>query len=718
MLQNRPGVKVLFQLAILLLLEITVCGLKRVEGKSIADLRDDLKASLPDSMLATTLEELAWAYKDIDIDSMQYFGEKALRVAYRTGQKQVLAYALAEVSHAHKVKAEYDSAEFYLLRSIEVRKASGNQKDLGSAENLLGYLKLRMGELPEALSAFQRGLGYVKGKGWDGIEAGSWDGMGQVFLAMGNHEESLKAYQKSLEINQTRGDSIAQAKSLQSIGNYFQSTGRAIPALESYKKSERIYRAKGLQLSIAQILMNQGVVWYQRGQADSALVYLEEARMISERLGYFTLLNDIYNNLALVNAFLKRYEDAERYYRMDLEYCQSHGNHLKAAKTIVNLSKLLLEQGRKREALKTLDELPDGYRLSPEMRIEIYEVKNKCFAALGDFEEAYFWSTKQQKLSDSIALMMVSVQELNDKYLEEKAQREKAVENGKANEAKLAQVVAENQTQMILIIAGSIVLVISFLGFYFYIRWKQYRIRSLVAEAQVAKAKEEITIKLQEAELDAIRLSMLTQEKERKRIARNLHDRLGSKLSLVQISFQSILKHLVSIPEKTKQQYEETVIHLDEACEEVREISRNMMAGDLAHFGLQLALERFCQQVDVTCAIRVQFEAFGLPERLPAELEAQVYAMVRTLMENVLRHAEAKECLVQLFFDRELVKVVVKDDGRGFDPQTLSKVNGIGLRNVQERADALKGKFDIQAIPDDGVIVTVVLPLIANQKLR
>lgn len=717
MILKRPDWEIRLRLTELLVIVLAIIGGSRLAGQRISELRYDLEQSLSDTNRARKLEELAWAYQGVDPDSMYYFGHSALKLAYATGQNKVIVFALADISLAHKARAQYDSAELYLLRSIKLRKASGNQRDLGSAENMLGLLKLQTGEFSEALNAFNRGLVYVNGKGWDGIEAGIWDGMGQALLALGKHEESLEAYQKSLEINQMRGDSVAEAKSLQNIGNYFQSTERAIPALESYKEAERIYREKDLSMSIAQVLMNQGVVWYQRGQSDSALVYLEEARIISERLGYFTLLNDIYNNLALVSVYLKRYDDAERYYRMDLEYCISHSNDLKTAKTTINLGKLLLEQERFKESLQTIGNLPRSPLLLPEMKIELYEIKNKCYAGLGDFEEAYIWSSKQHRLSDSIATSMVSVQDLNDKYLNEKAQREKAVESAKANEAKLAMVVAENQTQLVFMIAGCVVLVISFLGFYFFLRSKRYLIRSLIAEALVAKTKEEINSKLQEAELDAIRMSMLTQEKERNRIARNLHDRLGSKLSLVQISFQSIQKHLTSIPEKTKQQYEEAVVHLDEACEEVREISRNMMAGDLAHFGLQLAVERFCDQVETTCSIKIQFDAFGLPERMQANLEAQIYAMIRTLMENVLRHAEAKVCAVQLHFERESIKVLVKDNGIGFDPQKLGTSKGIGLRNVKDRADSLKADLFIKSSPNEGVAVTIIIPLKTTSEL-
>jgi two-component system NarL family sensor kinase len=248
-------------------------------------------------------------------------------------------------------------------------------------------------------------------------------------------------------------------------------------------------------------------------------------------------------------------------------------------------------------------------------------------------------------------------------------------------------------------------------------RNQRFKIRTLEAEADAAEQRAlnqqkrtEIQNILQDAELKALRLSMETQQRERSRIASNLHDRLGSKLSVVQWLFQSLVKYTSSMPENVQEKYGKGITYIEEACTEVRDIARNMQSGDLAHFGLQMALERFCDQVRLSCDLSIQFTAFGSPRKLSAELEGEIYATIRTLIENVLRHAGARQCSIQLHYQAETLQIMIEDNGKGFDVAVIAQGPGIGLKNVKQRVENLEGTFSVESKPNAGTLVAITFP--------
>lgn len=187
------------------------------------------------------------------------------------------------------------------------------------------------------------------------------------------------------------------------------------------------------------------------------------------------------------------------------------------------------------------------------------------------------------------------------------------------------------------------------------------------------------------------------QEEERARLARDLHDGLGGMLPTVKLYLGSARGNLVLTPENA-QLFSRSIEHLDDSIQKMRRVARDLMPETLLTFGLPAAVRDLCETLQHgQPSLRVQCEVFGLEgpaERLPQRTELVVYRLVQELLNNVLKHAQARQVIVQLVRHEAQVQVVVEDDGRGFDA-TRSLATGVGLRSIQARVDYLSGTLDL-----------------------
>ncbi|MBP7515706.1 MAG: hypothetical protein KA791_14220, partial [Flavobacteriales bacterium] len=136
-----------------------------------------------------------------------------------------------------------------------------------------------------------------------------------------------------------------------------------------------------------------------------------------------------------------------------------------------------------------------------------------------------------------------------------------------------------------------------------------------------------------------------------------------------------------------------------------RRISHDMVAGTLAHFGLEKALEGLCDSVRVTGRLAVELRVFGLENRLERGVEITVYRIVQELVGNALKHAKASELSINLTRTPGRLSVIVSDDGVGFDPSASTE--GMGLANVRKRAATLGGEITVDSVRSKGTTVSL-----------
>lgn len=214
------------------------------------------------------------------------------------------------------------------------------------------------------------------------------------------------------------------------------------------------------------------------------------------------------------------------------------------------------------------------------------------------------------------------------------------------------------------------------------------------------------------------RLLLASQERERERIAAELHDGLSQSLTIIKNRALSALK-APDDRERSLEQLREIAEAASQTIDEVKDVIYDLRPLHLDQLGLTVSLSQLLHEISETYGLTVHRELEKLDDVLSPELASGIYRIVQESLNNVIRHAEAQHVTVRLHAQGAGVKLSIQDDGQGFipgQPPSPGRKGGLGLVSITERAKLLGGRALIQSTPGHGTIVTVELPLIKVSK--
>ncbi|MDB5198769.1 MAG: hypothetical protein JWO92_732 [Chitinophagaceae bacterium] len=203
-------------------------------------------------------------------------------------------------------------------------------------------------------------------------------------------------------------------------------------------------------------------------------------------------------------------------------------------------------------------------------------------------------------------------------------------------------------------------------------------------------------------------LAEVTQiEKERARIAHDLHDELGPLLSAVKMKINSF-----ELTEKEdKIQMEKTNSHIDDVLKRIREISFNLMPNSLLRKGIIPALKEFVDYLNTNTSIKFYFK-FEKDLKLTEQNAVNMYRIIQEAVHNTIKHAQATELRIEMHTVKNNVVLSLTDNGIGFDYTKESEENiGFGLRSLLRRTEIMNGKMYIDSEPGNGTTYTFEIPL-------
>ncbi|MBL0005607.1 MAG: sensor histidine kinase [Saprospiraceae bacterium] len=361
----------------------------------------------------------------------------------------------------------------------------------------------------------------------------------------------------------------------------------------------------------------------------------------------------------------------------------------------MKLNALLVEQKKHHESRLLLPELLELAVVSRNGRVEA-EVNQALYEnakALGEPVKALMYMERFNAINDSLHLedMQTQIQDLNVKF--EVAQKDHEIERQNIS----LQQGRRNRNFLMLIIgllAGMAVLTI------LYFRSRIRTARRLREQEEIIHQQDKEKLR-QEKELVQLTTSLDSQERERTRIARDLHDGLGSLMSGISAQVENLLfkdpanSHYTSLKELVK-----------ETATELRRTSYELMPATLLRMGLDPAIRDLCFNLLVKNGIEPRLELEADVTHLSSDQQLIVYRILQELLHNIVKHAAATHVLVQLnSFDDEMT-LVVEDDGKGFLIDNSTSY-GIGLGSIKSRVDLLGGFLDIASSPGEGTTVTI-----------
>ena len=217
-------------------------------------------------------------------------------------------------------------------------------------------------------------------------------------------------------------------------------------------------------------------------------------------------------------------------------------------------------------------------------------------------------------------------------------------------------------------------------------------------------------MKLQEERLghqqQLLQSSVKIQDEERKRFAADLHDEIGGGISSILLSIERIKKEQANIPEIVSKA-ENARDQLNDLLQKVREISYNIMPPTLQDFGLQEAISDLCYSISESSPFTINYEWNGSEKRLEFSQELAIYRITQELLTNIIKHSEAKNVAIAIENSDKAFELYVKDNGKGYNPETLHK--GAGIKNINDRAAIIGAELSLSGVIGEGTLITLYL---------
>jgi len=214
---------------------------------------------------------------------------------------------------------------------------------------------------------------------------------------------------------------------------------------------------------------------------------------------------------------------------------------------------------------------------------------------------------------------------------------------------------------------------------------------------------EKINSIQQRREIDILNAAISGEERERNRIASELHDGIGGILAAAKMNLEVAKKGTSLNPAADLNRGIELV---EIASKDLRKTAHNMMPEQLIQEGLVAAVEFYCDSLSTNSSTRINFQLVGNPIKLKPAFELSVYRIIQELLHNILKHAKAQQALVQLSYNDNSLAVTVEDDGIGISANSPSiSKPGIGLTSVKQRVQAIKGTIALQTGQNEGTSI-------------
>ncbi|MEZ4720405.1 MAG: sensor histidine kinase [Flavobacteriales bacterium] len=543
---------------------------------------------------------------------------------------------------------------------IELSEKNKDRKGLavgyGSKSRILSYL----GDFENAITLGNKAADIEKEIGRLDKYAGALANIGVYYEDLGQPDEAMKLY---MEVKQLIDDGLNDSNLLANLSNNIASLnqGKCRSMMDTSFCWECIAQYR-IVLSIDEIhedlansartLNNIGnsfndmfLITEDKTLADSALKYFRKSAALRGQFNDLMGYVNVYSNMGLTFAVLNQRDSSTKYRELALEAAEKS----KYAPAIIH----------------ALQGLAD----------EKYD--------LGEYKTAAELGVRVHLMSDSMlsSEMTKQIAEAQAKFDVER----KAKENADLKAEK-----AEARSQRNMVIGGALLLLLLVGSGFVVVRQRQ----KVTREAELNQQQKLRFKAVIEAE-----------EKERTRIAKELHDGLGQLLSVIKMTITKINP----TAEEDKERIVTAKDLVDETVKEVRSISHNMMPYVLMEEGIHKAVDQLVEKINDVGLIQVHLTNSIREKVLESTTSIAIYRIIQEVLNNMIKHSQAKNIFVKLESKGDSIHLVMNDDGVGFDTSEIEKSEGIGWKNIISRVMTLDGRIDVDSERGKGTSVNIDL---------
>lgn len=596
-------------------------------------------------------------------DSADYYLKKVLSLSQRRNYAKGITeyYRLKAVMYF--ILGQEDSLSFTISKAFHSARISGDAKELALVNDLRGWIFQNLEQNDSAAYYYVQAAKIADSLKDHKFSGEIYNNLSVVFWSTGNYEKAAEYAANGYHSGIILNDTLLLSNGLFNLANAKTSLQQNDTALILFERIKDIVKDP----------VKYNYVLF-RAASNEASVYADMGNQKKAIAAYKKILQ--WNSL--VPAYLQSYVYS------GLGAAEYKEDQLNEAATNMAKAIKLASEGDVRMGLR------DSYLLMSQIK-----EKQKQFATALDFRKKY------DSLNDTLmnGSRTKFIYQLEAKY-------NSAQKNNQISQQQLAilenrRIIQRKNTLNAALIFGVLFLLIVGILIYYHFR---NRNRLLVQDQKLRE--QRITELEQERKLVAAQSVMKGQEEERSRLARDLHDGVGGLLSGVKLSMSN-MKGNVFLSEENAQSFENVISQLDQSIAELRRVSHNMMPEALIRYGLKEALENYCENINLSGRIKVQLQTYGMEKRMEESTEIIIYRMIQELLNNIIKHAEAKNVLIQLIRKQDHFNLTVEDDGKGFDTRGIEHSTGAGLANIKARAEYLNGNVDIVSKSGEGTSVNI-----------
>jgi len=573
-------------------------------------------------------------------------------LAESLGDEDLQRRATYQYSVIYRLQGDYEKALELQREYATMIEDTDDSSGIAMAYYQLGANLLRMDQYESASANLQKALDYAERIPDYTLAYKILNGLGILYKNLYQHEESLAAYEKAIDYCLLIGDTASLSIIYNGIGILYKEMDSSHLALPYFQDGLAIAEKTGNLAAVASQSRNIGLIHFQNGELDLAEQYHQRALEIRQKQGVKLHIAGSYHDLGEVNLARGQLDQAENYF-------------LQALDIFTDINALISEN-------------------------TIYKQLAKVYEAKGDYRQSNDYLTRFYAIHDSL-----KDNDLREKINELDIQYETARKDSELASQRLA--ITKNRAQRNLFMIGSGALLL--LAWFLIYRNQQSK---RLASAQIENLEKQ-------QKLLALDYMVQGQEEERKRIARDLHDGLGSLLASVRQKIKSIQGQIDSLSEMNVPVEAEKLI--GKAYDEVRRISHDMMPASLVSLGLVDAIEDLVADLRSSHALRIHFHQQGNFAELPDKIKINVYRLIQEITANAVKHAEANELTVTIERDSRTLDLSISDDGKGFDYDKATQHDGMGLKNIESRVKYLEGELVIDTRPGKGTAFHIAIPV-------
>ncbi len=578
------------------------------------------------------------------------------------------------------ISINFPKAKKFAYTGIVLAKKEANNKMLASLYRNLGGGFTFAGVYDSAAYFLDSASMLAKEVNDQSLQAYVLLGVATLNTRINNYQLALEQFFKVLAMFEKTGDKSNIRKTLGSIAALYMYQENYAHAEKYYLLGEKVALEIGDSSGLGQIYQGLSRTSLIKKEMSKALDYAKKSAAAfhaSKETGYESVaMKEIANIYLVLNDVNRSTEYAS--YSLKLARISQTPRYI--SNSLIVLSDIAFYKKNYKECIDYALQAIHIDSSDSDTKTRMLENLVKASVSNNQNDEAVSYFQQYRHVIDS---------RINETYQKSLSEMEVKYETDK-KEFRIASLENEKRLSIILIIAG--VTVFLFLFLFLYMRAKNQKQKKELAEQKIVQLEQEKKLIATQSVLDG-------ETAERTRLARDLHDGLGGMLSVMKLHLYDVKKEMK--PEgESEEHFNLALDMLETSTKELRRVAHNLMPESLSSYGLKASLQDFLSSIP-----QAKLHYFGEDVRIDPKLEIVIYRTAHELVNNALKHSDAKNINVQIVQQPDSISLTVQDDGKGFDVSAVK--NGYGLKSIQSRIATFNGSVNIFSETGQGTEINV-----------